>query len=73
MSRPEPYDEQRTGRQRPVDAFSLVAGVLAVGYALVVLLGLDLRPAVVWPVLLVAAGLAGLVAAVRSARGADQA
>lgn len=60
MSRPEP------ARRRPVDAFSLVTGVLAVGYALVSLLGLDLRPAVVWPVLLVAAGLAGLVAAVRS-------
>jgi hypothetical protein len=52
-----------------VDAFSLVAGLVAVGFALVSLLGLDVRPAVVWPVLLVAAGLVGLVAAVRAGRG----
>ena len=61
MSRPESYKGKH-----PVDAFSLVAGLLAVGYALVILLDLDVRPAVVWPVLLVVAGAAGLVAAVRS-------
>lgn len=64
MSRPESY-----GGRHPVDVFSLVAGLLAVGYALVSLLDLDVSPAVVWPVLLVVAGLVGLVAAVRSGRG----
>ena len=63
MSRPD-----LSTQRRPVDAFSLVAGLLAVGYALLSLLEVDLEPAVVWPVLLVAAGAAGLVAAVRSSR-----
>ena len=67
MSRPEPRPV--IGRH-PVDAFSLVTGLLVVAYALLSLLDLDLDAGVVLPVLLVGAGLAGLVAALRSSRSA---
>ncbi len=47
-----------------LDAFSLVAGILCTGVALVALLdhGLDLPPHWALPVLLIAAGLGGLFA-----------
>jgi hypothetical protein len=54
----------RTGRH-PVDPVSLVAGLLAVGIALIALLDLPVDAGVLVPVLLVAAGLVGLVAALR--------
>lgn len=72
-------DERERGQQRergaparirwhPLDPVSLVAGVLAVGWALMALLDVDLDGAVVLPVLLVVAGLAGLASAVRRDR-----
>ena len=56
--------------RHPVDPFSLVTGLLVVGYALLSLLDLELDAGIVLPVLLVGAGLAGLVAALRSSRAA---
>jgi len=52
----------------PVDAVSLVAGLVAVGIALVSLLDLDVDGSVLVPVLLVTAGAVGLLAAVRRPR-----
>jgi hypothetical protein len=56
--------------RHPLDPVSLVVGLLAVGYALVALLEVevDVDGGLVLPVLLLAAGLAGLVAAVRRDR-----
>lgn len=49
----------------PVDPVSLIAGLLAVGVALVSLLDVDVDAGVVVPALLLGAGLIGLVAALR--------
>ena len=49
----------------PVDPVSLIAGLLAVGVALVSLLDVDVDAGVVVPALLLGAGLVGLVAALR--------
>ena len=57
----------RIGRH-PVDPVSLVAGLLAVGVALIALLDLDVDAGVVLPLLLVLAGAAGLVSAARRSR-----
>lgn len=59
MPRPE-----RLGRH-PVDPVSLVAGLIAVGAALLALLDVDVDGGLVLPLLLLGAGLAGLVAALR--------
>ncbi len=59
-----PETPQRLGRH-PVDPVHLVAGLLAVGVALLALVELDLDEAVVLPLLLLLAGTAGLVAALR--------
>lgn len=67
-----PLPEQPAPRpmigQHPVDAASLVPGLLAVAVALVALLELDVDLGVLLPVLLVLAGVAGLAAAVRRTR-----
>ena len=52
----------------PVDAVSLVAGLVAVGIALASLLAVSVDASVVVPVLLVTAGVVGLLAAVRRPR-----
>ncbi|MFP5219331.1 MAG: hypothetical protein ACLGIG_06275 [Actinomycetes bacterium] len=49
----------------PVDPVSLVAGLLAVGVALVSLLDVDVDAGIVFPALLLGAGVIGLVAALR--------
>ena len=49
----------------PVDPVSLIAGLLAVGVALVSLLDVDVDAGGVVPALLLGAGLIGLVAALR--------
>ena len=54
--------------RHPVDPVSLVAGVIAVGIALGVLLDLPVRAAVLVPLLLVLAGALGVIAAVRPRR-----
>lgn len=54
--------------RHPVDAASLVPGLLAVAVALVALLELDVDLGVLLPVLLVLAGVAGLAAAVQRSR-----
>jgi hypothetical protein len=64
----EPARPRRIG-VHPVDPVSLVAGLLAVAVALLSLLELDVDAGVVVPLVLVGAGLVGLVAAVR--RGGD--
>ena len=56
----------------PVDPVSLVAGLVAVGIALAYLLDLRVDGDVVVPVLLVAAGVIGLLAALRRPAGADE-
>ena len=61
---PQADHQERLGRH-PVDPVHLVPGLLAVGIALLALLDLDLDGAVVVPALLLVAGLAGLVAALR--------
>lgn len=53
----------------PVDPLSLVTGLLAVGIALLALLEIDVDAGVVIPLLLVLAGGAGLVTAVRRSTG----
>ena len=69
MSRPDlPLERPARIGRHLVDVFSLVTGLLAVGYALASLLGAELDAGVVLPALLLAAGVAGLVAAVRSGR-----
>ena len=52
----------------PVDPVSLVGGLIAVGIALAHLLGLHVDGDVVVPGLLVAAGVVGLLAALRRPR-----
>jgi len=52
----------------PVDPVSLVAGLLAVGVALVSLLDVDVDAGIVFPALLLGAGVIGLVAALRRDR-----
>lgn len=61
---PEVSRTERLGRH-PVDPVSLVAGLIAVGAALLALLDLDVDGGLVVPLLLLGAGLAGLVAALR--------
>lgn len=69
MSLPSDQTSGRSGRPRlgwhPLDPVSLIAGLLAVGLALLVLLDRDVDGRVVLPTLLVGAGLVGLVAALR--------
>ena len=52
----------------PVDPVSLVAGLVAVGIALASLLDVDVDAGVVFPALLLGAGLVGLAAALRRGR-----
>ena len=59
---------ERTGAH-PLDAVSLVAGLVAVALALASLLDLDVDAAVVLPLLLVGAGLVGVLSALRRDRG----
>jgi hypothetical protein len=54
----------------PVDPVSLVAGLIAVGIALVSLLELDVDGGLVVPALLLGAGVIGLLAALRRDRTA---
>lgn len=61
MSRPS----ENTAGWHPVDPLSLVAGLLAVGVAVLSLLDLDVDGGVVVAVLLVVAGGIGLVASLR--------
>ena len=69
-----PQDETPVPRpvigRHPVDPVSLVAGLLALGVALVAVLDLDLQldGGVMLALLLLGAGLAGLVAALRRDR-----
>lgn len=71
----QPLEQQPFASSRPrigwhrVDALSLVVGLLAVGAALVALLDVDVDAGVVLPVLLVLAGVVGLVSAVRRSAG----
>ena len=60
-------DRPLLGRH-PVDPVSLVPGLLAVAVAVLAMVDVDVDASVVLPALLLLAGLAGLVAAVRSAR-----
>ena len=60
--------QQSRGHWHPVDVLSLVSGLLLAGYALVVLLGVELEGGIVLPLLLLGVGLAGLFAAVRRDR-----
>ena len=60
-------DRPLLGRH-PVDPVSLVPGLLAVAVAVLAMVDVDVDASLVLPVLLLLAGLAGLVAAVRSAR-----
>lgn len=55
----------------PLDPVSLVAGLLAVAFALLSLVGLRLDGDVVVPVLLVVAGGTGLLMNLRRQRGED--
>ena len=59
----------RLGRH-PLDPVSLVAGLLAVGVALLALLSIDVDADVVLPARLLLAGAAGLLSAARRTRGA---
>lgn len=54
--------------RHPVDPVSLIAGVIAVGIALGVLVDLPVRLAVLVPLLLVLAGALGVIAALRPRR-----
>lgn len=65
---PEPPAARPLIGRHPVDAASLVPGLLAVAVALVALLELDVDLGVLLPVLLVLAGVAGLAAAVQRTR-----
>lgn len=68
----EPYSQDVPAPRRigwhPVDPVSLVAGLLAVGIALLSLLDLDVDGGVVVPALLLGVGAVGLVAALRRER-----
>ncbi len=63
-------DETQTSRTRwhRVDAVSLVAGLAAIAVALLSLLDIDVDAGVLVPVVLLAAGLAGVVNALRRDR-----
>lgn len=68
MSQPVENTRPLIGRH-PVDAVSLVAGLLAVGTALLALSKVDLEFGLALPVLLVLAGTIGLLVAARRSRG----
>lgn len=72
----QPGDRTQSGRPsriglHPVDPVSLVAGLLAVGIALVALLDVEVEVdgGIVVPLLLLGAGAVGLVAAMRRGDG----
>jgi hypothetical protein len=69
VSRRSEWDEEHVVTSHagwhPIDPVSLVAGLVAVGIAVLSQLDVDLDGAVVVAAVLVAAGLAGLVAALR--------
>jgi hypothetical protein len=72
VSKRSEWDETEAGTAvtshagwHPVDPVSLVAGLIAVGIAVLSQLDVDVDGAIVVAAVLVAAGLAGLVAALR--------